>query len=118
MFYAALLLKILQIPLFLDVGSKNTVNYSVFGHLTFKNIAICSGFCLPEYKNRVKNGIFVVVFHVFVVVVVVIVIVIVIVVVVVVVAVVVVDLVLVLVLVRVVVVVLLVVVAVILAALI
>ena len=62
MFYAALLLKTSQIPLFLDVGSKNTVNYGVFGHLTFKNIAICSGFCLPEYKNRVKNGIFVVFF--------------------------------------------------------
>ena len=44
--------------------------------LTFKNIAICSGFCLPEYKNRVKkNGMFVVFFHVFVVVVVVVVVV-------------------------------------------
>ena len=55
MFYAALLLKTSQIPLFLHVGSKNTVNYGVFGHLTFKNLAICSGFCLPGHKNIVKK---------------------------------------------------------------
>ena len=53
-----------QIPLFLDVGLKNTVNYSVFGNLTFKNLAICTGFCLPGHKNIVKNGICVVFFHV------------------------------------------------------
>ena len=42
---------------------KKTVNYGVFGHLTFKNLAICSGFCLPGHKNLVKkNGIFVVFF--------------------------------------------------------
>ena len=34
---------------------KNTVNYGVFGHLTFKNLAICSGFCLPGHKNIVKK---------------------------------------------------------------
>ena len=54
-----MLLKTSQIPLFLDVGLKNTVNYGVFGHLTFKNLAICSGFCLPGHKNLVKNGMFV-----------------------------------------------------------
>ena len=42
-----------------DVWLKNTVNYGVFGHLTFKNLAICSGFCLPGHKNLVKNGMFV-----------------------------------------------------------
>ena len=58
MFYAALLLKTSQIPVFFDVGLKNTVNYGLFGHLTFKNLAICSGFCLPGHKNPVKNSIF------------------------------------------------------------
>ena len=72
MFHAALLLKTSQIPLFLDVGLKSTVNYGVFGHLTFKNLAICSGFCLPGHKNLVKkNGISCRFVHVFVVVVVV-----------------------------------------------
>ena len=59
MFYAALLLKTSQIPVFFDVGLKNTINYGVFGHLTFNNLAICSGFCLPGHKNLVKNSIFV-----------------------------------------------------------
>ena len=58
MFYAALLLKTSQIPVFFDVGLKNTVNYGVFGHLTFKNLAICSGFCLPGHQHLVKNSIF------------------------------------------------------------
>ena len=58
MFYAALLLKTSQIPVFFDVGLKNTVNYSIFGHLTFKNLAICSGFCLPGHNNLVKNSMF------------------------------------------------------------
>ena len=30
-----------------------------FGHLTFKNLAICSGFCYPGQKHIVKNGILV-----------------------------------------------------------
>ena len=86
MFYAALLLKTSQIPLFLDVGSKNAVNYGVFGHLTFKNIAICSGFCLPEYKKPCKKRHFCRFFHVFVFVVVVVVVVVIVIVIVVVVA--------------------------------
>ena len=58
MFYAALLLKTLQIPLFLDVGIKNTVNYGVFGRLTFNNLAICSGFCLAGHKKNKKTAFF------------------------------------------------------------
>ena len=30
---------------------KNTVNYSVFGHLTLKNHGICSGFCFSPAKT-------------------------------------------------------------------
>ena len=63
-FYAALLLKTAQIPLFLDVGLKKTLNYGVFCHLIFKNLAICSGFCLPWHKNVVKNNMFVLFFQV------------------------------------------------------
>jgi len=58
MFYAALLLKTSQIPLFLDSGSNNTVNYSVFGHLTLKNHGICSNFCFSPRKNTVNNSIY------------------------------------------------------------
>ena len=43
---------------------KNTVNYSVFGRLTFKNHGICSGFCFSPRKNTVNNSNFAV-FHVF-----------------------------------------------------
>ena len=35
---------------------KNTVNYSVFGHLTLKNHGICSGFCFSPRKNTVNNS--------------------------------------------------------------
>ena len=35
---------------------KNTVNYSVFGHLTLKNHGICSGFCFSPRKNIVNNS--------------------------------------------------------------
>ena len=42
--------------MFFDVGSKNTVNYSVFGHLTLKNHGICSGFCFSPRKNTVNNS--------------------------------------------------------------
>ena len=41
--------------MFFDVGLKNTVNYSVFGHLTLKNHGICSGFCFSPRKNTVNN---------------------------------------------------------------
>ena len=44
---------------------KNTVNYSVFGHLTLKNHGICSGFCFSPRKNTVNNSNFAVFFHVF-----------------------------------------------------
>ena len=37
---------------------KNTVNYSVFGHLTLKNHGICSGFCFSPRKNTVNNSTF------------------------------------------------------------
>ena len=43
---------------------KNTVNYSVFGHLTLKNHGICSGFCFSPRKNTVNNSNFAV-FYVF-----------------------------------------------------
>ena len=42
--------------MFFDVGLKNTVNYSVFGHLTLKNHGICSGFCFSPRKNTVNNS--------------------------------------------------------------
>ena len=42
--------------MFFDVGLKNTVNYSVFGHLTLKNYGICSGFCFSPRKNTVNNS--------------------------------------------------------------
>ena len=42
--------------MFFDVGLKNTVNYSVFGHLTLKNHGICSGFCFSLRKNTVNNS--------------------------------------------------------------
>ena len=35
---------------------KNTVNYSVFGHLTLKNHGICSGFCFSPRKNTINNS--------------------------------------------------------------
>ena len=35
---------------------KNTVNYSVFGHLTLKNHGICSGFCFSPRKTTVNNS--------------------------------------------------------------
>ena len=35
---------------------KNTVNYSVVGHLTLKNHGICSGFCFSPRKNTVNNS--------------------------------------------------------------
>ena len=35
---------------------KNTVNYSVFGHLTLKNHGICSCFCFSPRKNTVNNS--------------------------------------------------------------
>ena len=75
MFYAALLLKTSQIPVFFDVGLKNTVNYGVFGHLTIKNLAICSGFCLTGHKNLVRKTACLSFFSCFVVVVVVVVVV-------------------------------------------
>ena len=34
---------------------KNTVISGVLGHGQLKNIVICSGFCLAEHKNTVKN---------------------------------------------------------------
>ena len=37
---------------------KNTVNYSVFGHLTLKNHGICSGFCFSPRKNTVNKSTF------------------------------------------------------------
>ena len=42
--------------MFFNVGLKNTVNYSVFGHLTLKNHGICSGFCFSPRKNTVNNS--------------------------------------------------------------
>ena len=41
---------------FLTLVKKNTVNYSVFGHLTLKNHGICSGFCFSPRKNTVNNS--------------------------------------------------------------
>ena len=38
------------------VKKKNTVNYSVFGHLTLKNHGICSGCCFSPRKNTVNNS--------------------------------------------------------------
>ena len=51
--------------MFFDVGLKNTVNYSVFGHLTLKNHGICSGFCFSPRKNTVNNSNFAVFFMFF-----------------------------------------------------
>ena len=42
--------------MFFDVGQKNALNYSVFGHLTLKNHGICSGFCFSPRKNTVNNS--------------------------------------------------------------
>ena len=41
---------------FLRRWLKNTVNYSVFGHLTLENHGICSGFCFSPRKNTVNNS--------------------------------------------------------------
>ena len=41
---------------FLTLVKKNTVNYSVFGHLTLKNHSICSGFCFSPRKNTVNKS--------------------------------------------------------------
>ena len=51
---------------FLTLVKKNTVNYSVFGHLTLKNHGICSGFCFSPCKNTVNNSNFAVFFMFFV----------------------------------------------------
>ena len=43
---------------FLTLVKKNTVHYSVFGHLTLKNHGICSGFCFSPRKNTVNKSTF------------------------------------------------------------
>ena len=55
-FLVTMLLKTSQIAVFFDSSFKNPVNSGVLGHGKLKNIAICSGFCLTEYKNTAKYG--------------------------------------------------------------